>query len=273
MVSGGSAIRVEDDLKTACIAHRANVLVTARAGSFDLASTLVPHGVDDEHDAPAVIGAVGTGPHSPLVASTTSRLAGGLGADAVLVTMSAGPEEDEAASDVLDAVADHAPRAETRVVRAGHPSELLESLPPEGLVVLGAPGGSWWQRQFFGPGRKLMHAAPAGSVVVRAVPTRVFHSLVELDPIGPLMRAADAAAVTSEPVVPVVDEGRVIGRVDRATLETASPDTPVGDLVVAPIVIPADEPLAAVAQLSDALEGAPVPVVDDDNRLLGGVEA
>lgn len=245
--------------------------MTAKAGGFDLASTLVPHGVDEQHRPPMVIGAVGTGPHSPLVAATTVRLAKGHGADAILVTMSASQEDDAAAAEVLEELAAHAPGADTRLIRADSPGQLLDSLPSDGLVVLGAPGGSWWQRQFFGQGRKLIHAAPAGSVVVRAADRRCFHSLEELTPLGPLMRAADALAVMTFAVVPVVVDGRVVGQVRRSVVEDAPPDMPVGDLVETAIVAHADEPTAALGNLAESLEGSPVPVVDDDARLLGGV--
>lgn len=271
LVSDGSATRVEGDLKTACIATGANVLVTARASSFDLASTLVPHGISEDHRPPVVVGAVGTGPHSPLVAATTHRLAKGHGADALLVTMASNQQDDGDAQELLDVLADNAPGSSTTVIRAAHPAALLESLPPEGLVVLGAPGGSWWQRQFFGPGRRLIHAAPSGSIVVRAVERRCFHSLMEVSAIGPLMRAADALAVTNSAVVPVVDDGRVVGQVRRTTLVAASPDTPIGQLSEAAITARADEPIDAVAELAEQMDGAPVTIVDDNDRLLGGV--
>lgn len=271
LVSGGEAERVDGDLKTACISNRANVLVTSRAGSFDLASTLVPSGIDEAHQPPAVIGAVGTGPHSPLVAATTTRLAHALGADALLVTMSAGPEDDRDALDVLESMEDHAPGAETRLVRADHPTTLLESLPPTGLVVLGAPGGSWWQRQFFGAGRRLIHAAPAGSVIVRATDRRCFHSVTEMTAVGPLMQAADAAAITTSAVLPVVADGIVVGQVRVEDLQMADPHTPVGQLAETAITALADEPIGAITELAEALGGGPVPVVDDEGRLLGGV--
>jgi hypothetical protein len=271
LVSGGSAVRADGDLKTACITAQANILVTSRAASFDLASTLVPHGVDERTSPPVVIGAVGTGPHSPLVAATTERLASAFGAEAVLVSMSPDEEDDPSAHAVLIELADHAPSADIAVVRADNPAGLLASLPPTGLVVLGAPGGSWWQRQFFGAGRRLIHAAPAGSVVVRAAGRRCFHAVEELTAVGPLMRAADAAAVATAPVLPVVDGGIVIGQVRMAALKASNGSDRVGDLVEAAITALADEPIDAIDDLAAILDGGPVPVVDDESRLLGGV--
>jgi hypothetical protein len=273
LVSGGSAVRADGDLKTACITARANVLVTSRAASFDLASTLVPHGIDETTKPPVVVGAVGTGPHSPLVAATTERLAKGYGADATLVSMSPSEEDDPAAHAVLIELSNHAPSAGTRVVRADNPAGLLASLPPTGLVVLGAPGGSWWQRQFFGAGRRLIHAAPAGSVVVRAAGRRCFHAAEEMIAVGPLMLAADALAVATAPVLPVVEAGIVIGQVRMEALRGTNGSARVGDLCEAPITVLADEPIGDIDDLAERLDGAPVPVVDDESRLLGGVSA
>ncbi len=270
-VADGQAIRADGDLKTACINLRANVLVTAKAISFDLAATIVPDSLDESRTVPAVIGAVGTGPHSPLVAQTTARLAAGYGADPVLVTMARSADDDEAALKVLRDLALHAPGAETRLVRADTAAELLESLSPEGLIVLGAPGGSWWQRQFFGPGRRLMHAAPAGSVVVRAADRRCFHSLTDLTAVGAPMRARDALAVLTVGVAPVVADGKMIGLVRRAVLAAAPENATVADMMEGPVFAAADDPIASIADLTAHLDGGPVPVLDDEGRLLGGI--
>lgn len=270
LVSTGTATRVDGDLKTTCIGNRANVLVTSRAGSFDLASTLVPLSVVEEQIPAVVVGAVGSGPHSPLVAATTDRLARAMGTEALLVTMSQGPDDDADAEAVLAQMLADAPGAATRLVHADHPSSLVASLPPTALLVLGAPGGSWWQRQFFGAGRRLIHAAPAGSIVVRAAERRCFHGVEELTAVGSLMQASDAIAVAMHPTVPVVEEGRVVGQVSIDDLRAVDGATPVGSLATTAVTAAADEPIETVAGLAASL-GGPVPVVDDDGRLLGGV--
>jgi hypothetical protein len=271
IVSGGSAVRADADLKTACITAGANVVVSAKAGGFDLAASIVGYGFDAEHPLPAVVGAIGTGPHSPLVAETTRRLAAGLGGDAVLVTMARDDEEQNEAVALLDRFADLVPGAATKCVTASRASDLVESLPPDALIVLGAPGGSWWQRQFFGPGRRLIHAAPAGAVVVRAAARRCFHDLVPLSGVGPLMRAADVAAVAEHAVIPVLDEGAVIGLARCSTARNGTPHRQAGDFMEDPVTVGAAERVQAAIEVADHFDGSPVPVVDDDGRLLGGI--
>ncbi len=166
------AERVEGDLKQACISAKADLLVTAKNSSFDLVSTAVPHGIDETRPVAAVVGAVGAGPHSALAASIAARIARSLDSIPLLVTVSRHTPDDAAAEQLLDRLSLHLPEAKTRVVRAASAASLLESLPPAGVLVLGTPGGSWWHRQFFGPGRRLIHGASAGSIVVRAGPRR-----------------------------------------------------------------------------------------------------
>jgi hypothetical protein len=269
-VSGGSATRVEGDLAAACIAQRANVLVTAKASSFDLAHSLVLYSVDEATAPPAVIGAVGTGPHSPLVAETTARIAAGLGADALLVTM-ATDHSDEEAKQVLKEMSVRAPEADGQLIVADTAAAFVAALPREGLLILGAPGGSWWQRQFFGAGRRLLHAAPAGAVVVKAVDRRCFHGLVPVTAFSPLMGTSDAVAVMDGPVAPVVNDHKIIGLVRRSTAATAPAGTTLADVMEDPVFASADDRVADVADLFSHFDGSPIPIVDQDGRLLGGI--
>jgi CBS domain-containing protein len=271
MVADDPAIRVEGDLKTACIANRANVLVTAKAASFELASTIMPQSIDESQVAPAVVGAVGAGPHSRLVAQTTARIAAGYGADAILATMARQGEDDEDARRVLLDVAPYAPQADGRLIRGETAADLIASLPAEGLLVLGAAGGSWWQRQFFGPGRRLMHAAAAGSIVVRVADRRCFHALIETTAVGAPMGVSDATAILTDAVAPVVVDRKLIGIVRKSALAESPCDATVADVMEEAIFVTADDRIDAAEDLARHLDGAPVPVVDDAGRLLGGV--
>jgi CBS domain-containing protein len=270
LVSDGSAARVDGDLAAACIAHQANVLVTAKASSFDLANSLVLYSIDEATPPPAVVGAVGTGPHSPLVAETTARIAAGLGADALLVTM-ATDESDEDAKQVLKEMALRAPEAAGQLIVADSTAAFVAALPPDGLLVLGAPGGSWWQRQFFGAGRRLLHAAPAGAIVVKAVDRRCFHGLLPLTAFSPLMGASDAAAVMDGAVAPVVDDRKIVGLVRRSATEGAPAGTKLADVMENPVFALADDRVADIAELVSHFDGAPIPVVDQGGHLLGGI--
>jgi CBS domain-containing protein len=271
LVADSPAIRVEGDLKNACITNRANVLVTAKAASFELASTIVPHSIDESQKAPAVVGAVGAGPHSRLVAQTTTRIAAGYGADAILVTMARQGEDDEEPLRVLRDVAPFAPEADGRFIRGETAADLIAALPEEGLLVLGAAGGSWWQRQFFGPGRRLMLAAGAGAIVVRVADRRCFHALIETTAVGAPMGVSDASAILTDAVAPVVVDRKLIGIVRKSALAESQCDATVADVMEEAVFVTADDRIEAAADLVDYLDGAPVPVVDDAGCLLGGV--
>ncbi len=265
-----TASHVEGDLTQACIETRADLLVTARASTFGLVSTAVPHAIDPDRKIPAVVGAVGTGPHSPLVANLTGLIAAGLGTDAVLVTVSRSDAEDEQAVATLGSLDPLAPGAGTKVVRADTAAGLVDSLPADALLVLGAPGGSWWQRQFFGPGRRLIHRAPAGAVVAKASPRRCFQAMHDIAPLGRQMQARDALAVMAHPVAAVADDGILIGVVRRSALER-TPTGTVGSLMESVASVMAGDPIEVAAELTGFLEGSPIPVVDAQGRLLGGV--
>ncbi len=270
MILSSTASHVEGDLTKACIDARADLLVTARASAFGLVSTAVPHAIDPDRKIPAVVGAVGTGPHSPLVASLTGLLAAGLGTDSVLVTMSRSDAEDEQALETLGSLDPLVPEAGTKVVRADTAAGLVDSLPADALLVLGAPGGSWWQRQFFGPGRRLIHRAQAGSVVAKAAPGRCFQAMGDITALGRQMRARDALAVMAHPVAAVVAEGILVGVVRRVALER-TPSGTVGDAMEPVASVMADDPIETTTDLAAFLDGSPIPVVDNDGRLLGGV--
>lgn len=271
ILGGSGATRVEGDLKAACISSRADLLVQGKSSSFDLLSTVVPHSVDEDRPIPVVMGAVGSGPHSPLVAGITARLALRLGADPVLASVSRSDEEDGPVKDTLSDLTRHAPGAEQQLVRASSAAGLLDELPEDGLLVVGAPGGWWWQRQFFGPGRRLIVKAPAGSVEVKAAPRKCFQAMSDLDALGRLMRAADARAVMTEPAAPVAADGVVVGLIRRRSLDGAPADATIESLMEEPVFAHVDDPVDVIAELAPYLDRAPVPVVDASGRLMGGV--
>lgn len=261
---------MEGDLTRACIGARADLLVTARASSFDLISTAVPLGIDGNVKIPVVVGAVGTGPHSPLVANLTRLIASGIGADATLVTVSTSDSEDEDALATLEALDPMAPGAGTKVVRAGSAAGLVDALPPDALLVLGAPGGPWWQRQFFGPGRRLIHRAPAGAVVAKAASPKCFQAMDEISALGRHMIGRDALQVMTGPVAAVADHGVLIGIVRRSGLETLSMAT-VEDAMDPPVSVLAEDTIETATEVAESIDGAPVPVTNGEGKLLGEI--
>ena len=108
LLSEGDPTRVEGDLDKACVEQRAEILVSRKMTSFDLVSVTVPNDVELDK-ADGVVGAIGGGPHSLLVARVTARMASALGLPAVLATAtdsgSDDPEAESKAEETLREVA------------------------------------------------------------------------------------------------------------------------------------------------------------------------
>jgi hypothetical protein len=140
--------------------------------------------------------------------------------------------------------------------------------------VIGAPGGSWVQRQFFGPGQKLRHAAPGGVIVVRSAEPRCFQEITATPGVvvSPWLHARDARRVVGDaPAAPVVADGFLVGIVRHDALHSAPADVNVATVAEEAVFVLIDDPLDAAADLQPFLEGAPVPVVDSSGRWLGSI--
>lgn len=262
----GPAHQVEGELRAACLRQRADLLVARKLTSFGLVSIAVPH--DFHRDAvKAVVAAVGGGPHSTLAALVAERMGRSLDVPASLVSGSRSEREDIAAEGVLAELSEVVPALSAKVVRAESPRELVAGLASGSLLVVGAPGGSWMQRQFFGPGRRLVVRSPAGALVVRRAPTRCFQAMEEPMAFGPGMPAREARRLLRDAVAPVVDEGHLIGIVRREALAAAPAGGTVADAMEVAVSIRDDEPADAVEHIPVDID--PVPVVDADGRLRG----
>jgi hypothetical protein len=263
----GAAHQVEANPAQACIDRRADLAVMRSLGSFDLVPLAVPSRLDLAA-VELVIAAISTGPHSDLAAAIAVRLATAL----------------DAPARALSAVRPGAPRGAARarlteirtatgldgdVVEAPAAADLVSSLADGTLIVLGAPGGSWLIRQFFGPGARLRAHAPAGSIVVRDAPPKVFQHVVEVTGIGAHTRAADAIQVTVTPTVPVTEGGRLLGIVRRSTLEQIEPGREVGEVLEEPPYVAVEDDLDSLGGLIDFYEHGPIPVVDRRGMLVG----
>ena len=271
-LAGGDARRAGEDLRASCVEARADLLVGRKLTSFDLVGMAVPYGFEARR-VESVLAAVAGGPHSVLAARVAHRLATVLGVPASLVAASAEDATDPAAEQALERAAAEVPIVETQVLRAANPGAAVRALPPGSLLVLGAPGGTWWQRQFTGPGRQLRGGAPAGAVVVRSAPPRCFQHMEEPAAMGTQMPAGEAHRLSSAAVVAVAEEGRLVGLVRRRALEAADPAAPLGSIMEAPIFALAEDALDVVPGLAAFLEGAQVPVVDGSGRVGGMVPA
>lgn len=272
LLAGGDARRAGPDLRASCVEARADILVGRKLTSFDLVSMAVPYGFDPPR-VESVVAAVAGGPHSLLAARVARRLSAALDVPASLVAASPEEAADLAAEEALERAAALIPITERRVLRAANPGAAVRALPPGSLLVLGAPGGTWWQRQFTGPGRQLRLGAPAGAVVVRRAPRRCFHYMEEPAAMGVQMPAGEALRLAGTTLVPVAEEGRLVGLVRHRALRAADPATPLGRIMEAPAFALAEDPLDVVGGLSTFLDGGPVPVVDASGRLCGMVTA
>jgi CBS domain-containing protein len=269
-LAGGTAIRIEGDLGRSCIRERIDTLVSRKLTSFDLVPVVVPHDVDGDAVERITV-AVGDGPHSPFAVAIAARL--GVTMDVPVTAVSVDPPDavDSIAAERLDMVADRFPTVATRMIEGDRAVALLDGLDDATLLVVGAPGGSWFQRQLFGPGHRLLVAAPAGTLAVRSAPVRCFHLVGEGHEgvVGSEMSVLDARRVARHAVVSVARDGELVGVVHRRDLELAQPDATLREIMEPPVSVGAADEATAIGQVSPFFEGGPIPVVDGSGRIVG----
>jgi CBS domain-containing protein len=251
---------------------RATLHVTPQLPALQRCSVAVPHNVLVD-SVNSVVAAVGSGPHSLLAAAAAQRIGDRLGVPASVLTGYRTRDEWGQANRALLDIAAGGIDLPMRAVATQHPPGLVETLAAGTLVVIGAPGGSWFQRQLFGAGARLRAAAPGGVLIVRNDVTRVYQVMTAPHAIGPAMRVRDALELTSEPIVLVAEHGRLTGMVRRSRLAEAEPHFPVGEIAEAPIGLDAAEPIDQVRLVLDEHGGGPVGVVDRNGLLIGAVSA
>jgi len=270
LLATGAPHRIRGDLHTAAAETGADLLVARHLTSSDLLPQVVPHHVEPA-EVTSVVGAIGTGPHGTAVAAVSARLAAVLEVPGRLVAASSSAGDDPAAAAALDRSRSAAGGLDRSVQRVSDVTDVASAMPAGAVLVLGAPGGSWLQRHFLGPGRKLAVHAPGGVLLVRDAPLRCFQRLGEWRAFGPQMRAADVLRVLTSNAAPIVVEGRVVGIIRRSRLEEAPAGAIAGSVMEAPVSIPWDSPVSDAQEISERLDGAPVPVVGPDGRLIGEI--
>jgi hypothetical protein len=262
--------RITGDLVQQCIDHRADLLVSRRfPGSFDLVSVAVPLDFVPEN-VTRVVSAVAGGPHSFLAADTASRLGLGLGVEAEMLSAIRPGDDPSGAEELLEHIAMSVPETKGRVVEVDGISELVETLEEGTLVVFGAPGGSWLQRSMLGPGARLRSRAPAGAIMVRSAPDRVFRWMGEPVFVSPMRLADDTLRLHGEKVLAVADQGLLIGLVRRESLEGAG-GAAVGSLMEEAMSAKVDETIAEAMTLEPTFGRDPIPVTDHDEHLVGAL--
>ncbi|MEA3511823.1 MAG: hypothetical protein U9R51_10345 [Actinomycetota bacterium] len=267
VISGDTAIRVDSDPVATCIATRATLMVSRRLSSFDLCSVAVPSGFSAD-ETTGVVAAVGSGPHSSLAAAVVERIGQSLAVPARAVYAHGGADPTAAAVEIVQKLDERFPDLSIETIGAASPEAMVQGLPSGTLLVVGAPGGSWFQRQFFGPGARIKHKASGGTIVVKAAPVRVYQTMEAPAAFGPQMRVADARVVGAGDAV-VASENTLIGVVPVAALEAADPDADLGGLAQeASFLSPVDTIEHALDLVNDA-ESTTIPVVDGSGNLIG----
>lgn len=269
-LSDESPIAVTGDLRSACIEHRVEFLVSKKFTGFDLVPMIVPSDLD-LGAIDAVTAAVAEGPHSPLAVEVAARIGRSLGIPVSAATAYHTNEDRSAATDLLELLSQSVDvDVEKIAIASNQASAIVESLTPTTLLVIGAPGGSWFQRQLYGPGHKLVVASPAGAVLVRSGPRRCFMDTHEPENVAMSVHLTvrEAKRMMTDPVAPVVDDGRLVGVVRKRVVFETEDSLAMGDVMEPPVSVDADEPTQAAAELAEFLDGGPIPVVDQD-RLVG----
>lgn len=271
LLGGSDAPRVQGDPVSACVEERADLLVSRRIqSSFDLVDVAVPIDVEPR-GVEAVVAAVAGGPHSVLAAQVAHRLGEALEVPASMVSAYPTEGDSEAAEAVVGQISPRVPDIDYRTMPTSGMSELVAQLPERSLLVFGAPGGSWFQRRLAGPGARLRSHASAGAVVVRAAPRRVFQMMGEPVFVAPMLHAQDTLRIRTETTLAVAEEGRLVGLVRRARLVELQPHMPVAEAMEDPVSIGQLEPVEAARPLQPLFGVDPIPVVDGDERLVGGL--
>jgi CBS domain-containing protein len=122
-----------------------------------------------------------------------------------------------------------------------------------------------------GAGKRMVTAARAGALVVRAEPIRAYQRAEPSTTFGQQMLVADALRLTSARAVPVARDGALIGIVRSDRLTAADPGATLGSVMEPPISVDWDASIPSVARALGELGGAPVPIVGPKGQLIGAV--
>lgn len=270
ILGGDEADRIKGSLEEACIERRADLLVSRRLpGNFDLVNVAVPVDFQPEK-VTSVVAAVGGGPHSLLAAETAESMGRALGVPFEMVSATRPDDDSGEAGVLLDQLTAEVPDIRSRVVEVDGIAGLVENLDNGALLIIGAPGGTWLQRNMFGPGARLRRTAQAGAVVVRSAPDRVFRFMGEPVYVASLRHADDTLRIHQEKTLAVADEGLLVGVVRRERLLEAG-SLPVGSVMDEAVSVRVDETLEEAEELTPTFGPDPIPVTDHDEHLVGAL--
>jgi len=272
VLSGGAAIRAGSDVAASCVQAGASLLVARHLTSLDLCNVAVPHGFSPTETS-SIVAAVGGGPHSRLAVTLAHVLGRQLELPVRAVYGHHDPSERARALATLHDLTAHLHGVRAEAIQAPSPAAMVSELPAGSLLVVGAPGGSWFQRQFFGPGARIRAKSPGGTILVRHSPTRVYHVMQPPNAFGPHMRVADARQLADSQHLIVAENGRLLGLIPRGRLVEAGRDLELQDIMESPVFLSPDEDLDHATELISDHPGSAIPVVDSRRRIVGTVTA
>ncbi len=160
------------------------------------------------------------------------------------------PTELTGAHDVLDQLTAQLPQLKSQTVEAPSPPALVGALPPGTLLIVGDPGGSWFQRRFVGPGARIRAKASDGTIVVSHRPACVYQVMQPPIAFGPKMRVADALLLSEGLDIHVADRGKLLGTVRIEALESSRRDLEIRQIMDTEIFLSVDDPINEAAGLS-----------------------
>ncbi len=264
-------VRVKGSVHDACVEARSDLLVAKRlSSSLDVVSQVVPDGFDPA-STKHIVAAVSGGPHSPLAARIARRLGEAMDAKSLMVCAYRDDETHAEALGLIERLYSEVPGLEYRTVEADDAAGLVAQLPEQSALVVGAPGGSWLQRTFFGQGARLRQNAPAGALVAMAAPERVYQAMGDPVFVGSLREVGDILRIHGERILAVADRAVLVGVVDRETLEHSDPGTMVHEVMSEPVSVPLDAPLSEARALAVRFDGEAIPVTNEAGYLVGGL--
>ena len=265
-------VRLSGDLETACIDMNVDVVVAKRLPRSDIVSAVVPI----DFDAAAITSvavAVGEGPHSPLAVSIAERVADSLGVPGRAIAAHRTSHQEEEAKQRLGRLVAPDSCLDRVVLHAPNPRSIADSLSRETLLVHGAAGGSFIERHLTGTGNRLTSRARGCVLVVKSSSPKCYQSAVSPTAyaLAPELLVADALQVMTDPFAPVVSARKLIGIVRIDTLVTVDPGSSIESSIIPVAGLNQRDPIRLAAFEREHLGPGPLPVVDDDGKLVGVV--
>jgi hypothetical protein len=265
-----SPVRLSGEFEDACIDNGVDMVISKRFPRSTIVSSVVPVAFDADAITSVAV-AVGEGPHSPLAVEIAERVADALGVPGTAIAAYQTSQQGDLARQRLDRLVDSDSPFDTRTLRSQDPRSIADDISKETLLVHGASGGSFIERHLTGTGNRLKSRARGSVLVVRSSAPKCFQSAVSptLFTLAPELLVADALQIMAHPFAPVASARKLLGIVRVATLLTADPGSSIEALIEPVAGLNRRDPIRVATFERDRLGPGPLPVIDDDDCLVG----